>query len=239
MTWEFVGQINLTKDWQVTTPVSGEIFRLNHEHLDIANKEYLKAVISSAFVDDGLNLLLPKRLSYREEKEVFLFYFPSGLASQQLAFKRLDESPVEWKVNLEVFINASKKDDFSNYIVSRFSEIMPLFNQVNPTVSVDSLQLSCISENKALTANTATLIADANTARQGLTVFNLSNQDVVLATGINGNQLVGHIAKISKDGLYELPISAQGCYTGKVYALSATAVTISVSQFIPNANIQP
>ena len=86
-----------------------------------------------------------------------------------------------------------------------------------------------------MAANTPTLIVDVNANRQGLVVFNPNSQDVVLATGINAqNQLVGQMAKVSKDGLYELPITAHGCYTGKIYALSAVAGGVSVTQFIPN-----
>ena len=147
MTWQFIAEINLTHEWQVTTPIEGEIFRISHEPLSNTGKEYLKAVISPAFVDDGLNLLSPKRLTYREEKEVFLFYFPTGMALQQLAFKRLDlTTDIEWIISTEVFISRSSQEDFSNYIISRFGELMPLFNQSVATVNVENVQLASSSE---------------------------------------------------------------------------------------------
>lgn len=182
MPWQFLAQINLTHEWQVTSPVEGEIFRISHEPLEITGKDYLKAVISPAFVDDGLNLLSPKRLTYREEKEVFLFYFPAGIALQQLAFKRLDSATdIEWAINAEIFISQSSQEDFSNYIIARFGELMPLFNQSVATVNIENAQLASSSEYKPLAANVSTLIADINPSRQGLVIFNPNNHNFQLS----------------------------------------------------------
>ncbi|RAM50397.1 MAG: hypothetical protein C6Y22_17530 [Hapalosiphonaceae cyanobacterium JJU2] len=238
MPWLSLGEITLTQDWQISTPVEGEIFRIRHLSLDNPKKEYLKAVISPAFVDDGLNILSPKRLTYREEREIFLFYFPSGVASQQLAFKRLDVTDIQWTVSAEVFIAESTESDFSNYIVARFAELMPLFS--NAKIEVNFKEL-IPAVNTVNVSTTATKIVNAEPQRRSLSICHKSGDSVqiaaVMTTVNNIPTLQGILATLDPGCVYELPMASDSFYTGAIHAKcvkSNGTAQLDIVEFVPS-----
>lgn len=94
MPWISLGSFYISNEWKFTASIEAEIFRIKHVEVLNPNRQYLKAVIAQAFIDEGeINVFEPKRLTYREEKEIFIFYFPSGINSHVLGFKlRLQKS---------------------------------------------------------------------------------------------------------------------------------------------------
>jgi len=123
MTWQSLGTITLTNEWTLTTPVNGEIFRIRHHPTNNPDNRYLKAVISPSFNDDGINLYSPQLLTYREEKEILSFFFPSGITAHSLGFRRTDKSNIQWMIDVDVFASTNQSDDFANYIKTRFSDL--------------------------------------------------------------------------------------------------------------------
>jgi hypothetical protein len=134
MTWINLGTIYLTKDWRFTIPVKGEIFRIKHFPINNQKKEYLKAAIGQGFLNDGINIFDTRRLTYREEIEIFQFSFPLGLDAHSLFFKRLDNAlDIPWIIEVEAFASTSVEQDFLNYLAQRFGDFIPLFSRTNLT----------------------------------------------------------------------------------------------------------
>jgi len=108
MSWQSLGLFQVKSDWVLTPSVTSNIFRVSHVFTNVDT--YLKAVIAKAFRDDrGLNIFHPQRLTSREEKEIFIFYFSDEIATPSLAFKRLDNSSVKWFIEIEMFFSSSSK----------------------------------------------------------------------------------------------------------------------------------
>ena len=143
MPWQSLGILTLTKDWVYTLPVVGELFRFTHFPVDNRNERYLKGAVCQGFFDDGLNIFDRRLPTWREEKEAMLFYFPSGLNEHFLAFKRLDENSIVWNIKAEVFLSTTAQEDFANYVIARFGELMPLFDTVNKTSILKIGRASC------------------------------------------------------------------------------------------------
>ncbi len=242
MAWELLTEASLLPEWQLTTPVQGEIFRIRHDAIINPQREYLKAVISPCFVDAGVNLLSPKRLSYREENEIFLFYFPNGIAAQQIAFKRLDTTSINWNIQIEVYKSSSSDDDFKNYVIARFGELMPLFSGSGG----DAFSPLVASPASLNIGETAQLISALNDNRRGISVFYKSGtfplRIGVASADVSGKQRVrGILAEIEKGGIYELPVGIDSLYTGTLYAeCSKGTAIVEITEFsIPPALAEP
>jgi hypothetical protein len=201
----------------------------------------LKAVISPCFVDTGVNLLSPKRLSYREENEIFLFYFPNGIAVQQIAVKRLDTTPIDWNIQIEVY-KAALSDEFNNYVITRFGELMPLFGG-----SADNAFSPLLASSSAFNiGETALVISAVNDNRRAVSIFCKSGtfplRIGIASVDVSGKQRVsGILAEIEKGGIYELPIASDSLYTGVLYAecTKGTAqVEITEFSISPAPNIE-
>jgi hypothetical protein len=126
MSWVTVGTFKLTQDWTFSLSVQGEIFRVAHSPVNNPENLYLKAVIASAFIDEyhEVNIFDPKRLTHREEKEVFTFYNPTVVSTNLIGLKRLDKNNIDWTINLEVYQADAQSDNFNNYLITRFGDIM-------------------------------------------------------------------------------------------------------------------
>lgn len=104
MSWRLLGRFVLTKNWQYTTPTNYQIFRLKNNFISNRDNQYLKGAISSVFLENQkVNLFDSRRLSWRNEQEIFVFDFPKALGSQRIGLRRLDDTKLIWSVDIEVF----------------------------------------------------------------------------------------------------------------------------------------
>ena len=226
MPWNNLGTFQLKHNsWIFTTPVQGEIFRVRHVPILNLGSEYLKAVISPAFIDDGFNILNPKRLTYRSEKEVFIFYFPSGIAIQQIAFKRLDDSNIDWNIEAEVFQAANAEEDFANYLISRFGEAMALYTRT----SIQNLEVN--SDEAQLTANQVVKLVVANPKRRTLTIQNSDRPVTIAAQSDDQGNLSKVFITLLANEVYDFPISQGSIYTGDVFVKSSSDARIGWTEF--------
>lgn len=237
--WQSIGNFLLTKDWQYSNPVQGEIFRVRSSYIDNSNNQYLKAVVASIFVDGGstINLVESRRLSYRLEPDIFTFYFPFGLGKQRIGVKKLDTTNLDWSVEVEVFQPLNQKDEFVNYIISRFGELMPSFNKITS----ERKHLKALTNTYNVDVSAYVKIADSNEERYGLTIYNNSDYQVVIGTGNDSDDTPGRIdailEKINPNSMYELPVSGDGSiYTGSVYAAGVVedSSSLDVTEFVPS-----
>lgn len=229
MPWQSLGILTLNQQWVHTLPVVGELFRVTHYPVDNRNERYLKGVVCQGFFDDGLNIFDRKLLTWREEKEVFLFLFPVGLDEHFLAFKRLDENSIVWNIKAEVFLSSTAQEDFTNYINLRFGDIMPLYDTFLSSVPTKKEQIEAnVSQNPIETQ--VTVLAQVSINRRQLSIYNPSNSFVeigcAITESVNGSepQLQSVLAIISPGKIYELPTSGDGsCYAGYIYAKADVA----------------
>lgn len=232
MPWEKLGIFFITNNWTLTKPVEAELFRIKHFKIFQSNKYYLKGVIAQAFKDSfGLNTFGDKRLGYREQPEIFEFYFPVGLGEHSLAFKRLDESKVTWRIEVEFFYSENAQEDYLNYIQSRFGNInlgetiMALYPRLY------SGSLVPTSGEVKLLKDKPTKLLSANIGRQKL-VVRTTGQSVLLATAFNETlQPVVTLEKIPANYNSELPQSNVGIYQGEVWAIASEETNISFTEF--------
>jgi hypothetical protein len=219
MPWLSLGTFQLTNDWTCTEPVNGEVFRITHQPIINQDDKYLKAVVAQGFEDTKLNIFNPQRLSYRTECEIFTFYFPSGIAQQRFYLKRLDFSNIDWLIDVEVYQSTQVVDDFSNYIITRFGELMPLFNTAsNGEISTKKEKLGANNFTKPFVTTTVTPLVPENLNRRSLIIYNPSKiaTATIALTQVEGtNNVAGVIAEVAPRSLYELPTSGDGsCFGG-------------------------
>jgi hypothetical protein len=219
MPWINLGIFNISKNWKSTIPVAGEIFRIKHFFINNPKKEYLKAAIGQGFYNDGLNIFDTRRLTYREEVEIFNFSFPVGLESHSLFFKRLDDSPLNWSIKVETFSSTSIEQDFIDYLTQRFGDFMPIFSRqvIQPEYI---LQLSDQCGEKILNANETSKILEARIDRRTVEIHNPSNQVVTIGLQINqDNDITVEQVRLEPLDDYEFPNSGDGAmYVGDVFA---------------------
>lgn len=219
-----LGTLTLTKDedWVYTLPVEGELFRVTHFPVNNYNERYLKGVVCQGFFDDGLNIFDRRLLTWREEKEVMLFHFPVGLSEHFLAFKRLDENSIVWNIKAEVFLSDNAQEDFANYVISRFGELMPLFDTIPKTsISIEKEEIKATVTKQPIQVGIAQLV-QVNGKRRGLSIYNPSEYATVTIgcsiVEVDGeNVLEGILSIIAPGKVYELPVSGDGsCYSGQI-----------------------
>lgn len=101
MDWELLGNFTLTEEWQLTTLIKAELFRVTHLSVPI-KQDYVKAVIAQGFKDDEIvSVFTPQRLSCRQEKEIFSFSSSISL-DKRILFRRLDKAnDIIWKIKIE------------------------------------------------------------------------------------------------------------------------------------------
>lgn len=230
MPWQSLGQFQLIDEWIFSSPVAGEIFRISHQSIGNANDKYLKAVVAQGFDDGKVNIFNPQRLSYRPESEIFTFYFPAGIAQQKLLFKRLDQTDIDWIIEAEVFLAGDSQEDFANYIIARFGELMPLFPGSNK-VETKRYQYTANTEDKAVGAIGSKIIAE-NEYRRAASIFNSSSLPVTIGLRNNEQGVVTAIlAVIPPKGIYELPLANDGIYTGDIYACAGSDASVEATEF--------
>lgn len=232
MPWKKLGIFYITNSWTLTKPVEAELFRIKHFKILQSNKYYLKGAIAQAFKDSfGITTFDNKRFGYRDDSEIFQFYFPVGLGEHSLAFKRLDESKVPWRIEVEFFYSENAQEDYLSYIQSRFGNInlegviMALYPRLY------SGSLIPTSGEVKLVKDKPTKLLSANIGRQKL-VVRTTGQAVILATAFNETlQPVVTLEKIPANYNSELPQSNVGIYQGEVWAIASEETNISFTEF--------
>jgi hypothetical protein len=244
MAWQSLGIVNLSKDWSFTIPVTAEIFRIKHTPIILSKKDYLKAVVAQGFIDDFYNIFDTRRLTYREgETEMFQFQFPLGLDAHSLFFKRLDDSPINWSIEVETFVSSDIEKDFLDYLTTRFGDFMPLFSRAifNEAQEPEfKLWTSSNSGDKEVTANTVTMLLDETAHRRVLTIQNKSLVSVSLGTAANAedNLITQEVIVLQPNEYYEFPAAGNEAYTGQVWAKAPAAVTLQIVEMIREAVIE-
>jgi hypothetical protein len=212
MTWQSLGTITITSDWSFTSPVQGEIFRVKHHPITgYSADKFLKAAIAQSFVDEAqqVNIFDIRRLSYRNEAEILALYFPSGIGSQSICLKRLDTSPYTWQVDLEVFNLVNQVDDFNNYLISRFRELMPLFN----SLSLPNNNSATATPTTVAVSTTSAVLLAANTARLGASIVNGANKALNVQFAAT-TSTSSYAVQIAAGGYYEVPYGYTGAISG-------------------------
>jgi hypothetical protein len=242
MPWQSLGILTLTRAWVYTLPVEGELFRFTHSPLDNRDEYYLKGVVCQGFFDDGLNIFDRKLLTWREEKEAMLFYFPTGLNEHFLAFKRLDENPIVWNIKAEVFLSSNAQEGFNNYLLSRFKDLMQVFqNQIQSTetVVVKNGELGAISTSKIITDFVPQELVAANPSRESLTIHN-DGKHIIVGTSLVDGGIKGVILEMTSSGTADLSAFGNKIYRGALYisCLDASVSAenkcfVDVTEFVP------
>jgi hypothetical protein len=103
MNWRLLGRFVLTKNWQYTPPTNYQIFRIKNNFITNKDNQYLKGAISSVFLENQkVNLFDSRRLTWRNEPEIFVFDFPKALGNHRIGLRRLDDTKLIWSVEIEV-----------------------------------------------------------------------------------------------------------------------------------------
>lgn len=242
MPWEKLGIFFIKDDWTLTKPVEGELFRIKHFKIYQSNKYYLKGVIAQAFKDSfGINTFDDKRFGYRPDPEIFEFYFPVGLGEHSLAFKRLDNSNITWRIEAEVFYSENPAEDYQNYITNRFGQTA--INQINQTLITNTINNMSLypllfsgsttpkSETLKLVANKATKLLSSNDSRTRLRIYS-TGHPILLATGFDENgQPLEKLLQLPPNYYHEDVITSAGMYKGDIYAISEQETYITVIEF--------
>lgn len=232
MPWVSIGSFHLTQEWQYSLSVEGEIFRVRHLPVNNAGDLYLKAVIASVFVDEyqEINIFEPKRLTYREEKEIFTFYSPAQVNTVNLiGFKRLDKNNIDWIVEAEVYRAESQAEDFSNYLLARFGETTIMDYLIERTVG--NVSVTPKTSDKAIKlATVETLIAN-NSSRMHLIVRAAGYAVDLFATKAADGKGENLIERVGANQIFILP-NQGGIYKGTIYAQSVGGdSTITVTEY--------
>ncbi|AFY54394.1 hypothetical protein Riv7116_1853 [Rivularia sp. PCC 7116] len=236
MPWEKLGIFFIKPGWTLTKPVEAELFRIKHLKIYQADKYYLKAAIAQAFkVGFDLTTFNTRRFSYRTEPETFEFYFPPGLGEHSLAFKRLDDSPVSWRIEAEYFYSENPLEDYQNYINNRFGQ--PALNQFNQDMSalyprLFSGSTTPNSGGVSLKAGEPKKVLNENLGR---TEFNIRSKGhpVILATGFDeaGKPLVV-LEEMPPNYSYNHSATTAGLYKGEVWAIAEQDTSVSFTEYI-------
>ena len=224
MPWQSIGSYTLTNDWILSPPVIGEVFRIIHQPLQNPQNKYIKAAFAQCFIDQGLNIFEPKRLSYRKESEIFIHFFPAGLTSRQLAFKRLDENlNIIWSIEAEVFSSGNLDDDLANLMLTRIKDIMTIYSR-------GSVSLTPASGEVPVQADTPLLLLRENDKRQ-MVVIRTSDAAVKLYAGLDDQgSPTGMIESLEPNETFEFP-AEQGIYRGDIYAVASVDTRVNYTQY--------
>lgn len=240
MPWEKLGIFLIKPNWTLTKPVEAELFRIKHFKINQSDKYYLKAVIAQAFkVNFDLTTFNDKRFGYRTEPETFEFYFPPGLGEHSLAFKRLDDSPVSWRIEAEYFYSENPLEDYQNYINNRFGQ--SALNSFNQTIINNMSALYPRLFSGSTTPNSGTKTLQANKAVKvlsenlGRTEFNIRSKGhpVLLATGFDeqGNPLVV-LEEMPPNYSYNHSATTAGLYKGEVWAMAQQDTKVTFTEYV-------
>ena len=224
MPWQEIGTQFLTnKKWFFTETVEGELFRISHD-VSVTD-EYIKAVVAPAFIDDGINILTPKRLSYRQEKELIFFDIPKGIDEFKLGFKRTDESKILWRIKAEVYVGYSSTENLVDLITLQVNNEM-----TNIYSRGSDANLQPRSGFKDLPANTGVKIIDSKEKRTHLTIRVGAGSLTLCASLDTAGAPVSIIEVLQAGEVFTLPI-ANGIYKGDIWGVSPVAQKVSFTEY--------
>lgn len=227
MPWIALGQFDLVDKWQFTRSLEGEIFRIKHK---LTGDDYssVRGVIAQGFEDTQINVFNPKLFTYKEEREIFAFYFPIGLNQHSLCFKRLDTAKSKWVINVEVFQSENDQDNLNNYLITRFGENI-LNMALYPRLYSGSLAVK--SAEIKLVTNQAKKVRDKNLSRTAIKIIT-SGHPVVLTTGFDvDGKPIALLDKVPPNYNYEKEASSAGIYQGEIWAISGEETYIDVIEY--------
>jgi hypothetical protein len=231
MAWIYLGEFQLTYNWQFTKTVQGEIFRIKHRLINFDSeikKSSIRGVLAQGFIEESnVNVFNPKLFSYRDEVEIFALYFPQGLNNHSFCFKRLDINVNNWFVTIEVF-QGTNQQNLNNYLTTRFGETatkMALY----PRLYSGSLDPE--SEEVKLVAGQIKKVVSTNFSRAGIKIIT-TGHSVLLTTGFNADkQPIAILDKIPPNYNFEKEASSAGIYQGEIWALCSEETFITVIEY--------
>lgn len=227
MPWNLLGNFDLKQHWQFTAPSEGEIFRVSHQ-LTFDKETSVRGVIAQGFEDSQVNIFNPKLFSYREETEIFTFYFPLGLKQHSLCFKRLDVNDSQWLVNVEVFQSENSEDNLNNYLLARFGAEI---NQMSLFPLLFSGSTTPEDHHKKLPANKPTKIISANDSRTELRFYS-TGHPILLTTGFDeANKPLATLVRMPPNYHHHDVITSAGMYKGDVWAVSEHETYLHAIEF--------
>ena len=240
MPWERLGIYLIKSNWTLTKPVEAELFKIKHFKIYQSDKHYLKAAIAQAFkADNELTTYNNKRFSYRTEPETFEFYFPPGLGEHSLAFKRLDDSPVSWRIEAEYFYSENPLEDYQNYINNRFGQ--SALNNFNQEIinNMSALYPRLFSGSttpsggvKTLQAGKPEKVLSENLGRTEYTIRS-KGHPVLLATGFDEQgKPLAILEEMPPNYNYNHNATTAGLYKGEVWAVSEQDTKITFTEYV-------
>lgn len=242
MIWQPLATIQTVSNWILTESIIGSLFRITHS-VNGTNPQSLRSVIAQTFDEDENNSYFDfKRLAYKPETEILEFVQPQGLLNRKLAIKRLDDSPNNWTITIEVFqpveIPLTTKELITNIKADLEQIKMTLTNPITVNIPSNQEILSNVISNiipVPTNIGIATVLVAANEGRRGLTLFNHSVGSVLIDFG-KAPTPQDYAVLIAPQGYYELPY----IYTGEIQGLWADSggIGVVVREFV-NYNPEP
>lgn len=240
MPWNSLGQFQLKNKWEFSRLVEGEIFRIIHQPIAELPADSLRAVIAQGFLDSNLkpNKFTPKIFTYGEEFEIFSFYFPVGLSEHSIILRRLDKNPIDWIVELQVFVGDNPTQDYENYLVSRFGKdaIQQFSQTLVGNMSLTPLLFSGSTTpnsqiNQKLSSNKPEKIIKGNEARTEIRIWS-SGQPVMLTTGFDeAGKPLELLVKMPPNYYHQDVITTAGMYKGDIWAISDSETYIDIVEY--------
>lgn len=240
MPWRSLGEFKLVKTWLFSESVEGEIFRVRHKIINDLPQESLRAVIAQGFIDEDRkpNKFGSKIFTYGEELQVFTFYFPEGLSKHSIILKRLDQSPIDWIVEVEVFYSDNPEQDYQNYITNRFGKAA--INYFSQNFITNNMALYPLLYSGSTTPNShshkllkdkGVKIASENQSRTELRIQS-SGHSVMLCTGFaEDGKPLEILLRVPPNYYYQDVITSAGIYKGEVWAICDKETLIHVTEF--------
>lgn len=137
MSWQSIASIQLTKDWQLTEPITGSAFRLKHL-VNTNNPQDLRAVVAQAYDDnETLTYFNDKVVTFRIESQGFIFPQIAGILNRKFALKRLDNLSDDWTIIIEVLDGMPE----SISLPIAISEVEGLDAALNDKAAAESLNI--------------------------------------------------------------------------------------------------
>lgn len=190
--WNPLTTFTLTGDWQLSSPIVGNTFRLHHNLLANSNRYPLVAMIALACsTDEGMEIFNPQKISPKPELEIVQFPIPPAFWKYSFAIKQLllpSQQLITWSVSVD----------------------MPLYNPGVPGVSTSSS--ATVSSVAVSTSNV--LVLAANPARTGATVTNTSKSSSLYLELGSPASLTSYSVKILPGGYDEIPFNFTGILNG-------------------------
>lgn len=206
MTWQLVGNLTLSQQWQFSPVVpEGRLFRVR----SLNNSEFQILIKQAQIVLDQTEFWGSQRLNADSDFSLFLLNPPSFFNARRIAVKLASPTTKSQTIQLEV-------------------DPVPLYNPT--TVTIPATTTGTIFDAEVAAVATATSLLVGNSFRKGFTIWN----DSVSALFIdfqNDASLTSYALRIDPGGYYEDSFQYQGSVSGIWAAADANGVA-RIRQFI-------